>query len=75
MTKPFRIKICGIKQPEHAVAAHEAGADAIGLNFYERSLRSISVEQAKAISDAVPESMARVGVFVNLDAELSLIHI
>lgn len=67
--KKFRIKICGIKQSEHARVAHESGADAIGLNFYERSLRSVTIDQAQSVCEALPESVARVGVFVNLAAE------
>ena len=67
--KTFRIKICGIKQPEHAIVAHEAGADAIGLNFYERSLRSVTVELAQSITKSLSSEVARIGVFVNLEPE------
>lgn len=67
--KTFRIKICGIKQSEHATVAHEAGADAIGLNFYERSLRSVTVKEAQTIAQAIPAEVARIGVFVNMAAD------
>ncbi len=62
---PFRIKICGITSVADARACVEAGADAIGLNFYAPSSRSIAVERAEAIVAVVPESVTLVGLFVN----------
>lgn len=62
----FQIKICGITRADDAVAAWQAGADAIGLNFYARSPRCVSAAQARLIGDALPPSaVQRVGVFVN----------
>lgn len=61
----FRIKICGVTSPADALAATELGADAIGLNFYERSPRFLSLEAAEAIAHSLPQEVARVGVFVN----------
>ena len=46
--------------------AADAGADAVGLLFAE-SPRRVTVEQAYAISKALPENVIRVGVFVNAD--------
>jgi phosphoribosylanthranilate isomerase len=69
MTPPFQktrvIKICGIKTEEEALAAAEAGATAIGLNFYPRTPRYVTVERATKISEVLPHSILRVGVFVN----------
>jgi phosphoribosylanthranilate isomerase len=61
----FRIKICGITTVEDATAAAEAGADAVGLNFYAQSPRCIDLATARAIVQSVPQGMAKVGVFVN----------
>ncbi len=61
----MRIKICGITRHEDALAAFEAGADAIGLVFYAKSPRAVSVQQAKQIIADLPESLCIVGLFVN----------
>src|SRR5690349_18982448 len=59
----FRIKICGITNVEDAIAAVDAGADALGLNFYKKSPRCVELEVAKQIKSAT--DVVRVGVFVN----------
>ena len=66
----FRIKICGITTPEDALIAAEAGADAIGLNFYQQSPRHVTADQADEIvsrlrEDYSPEQIRVVAVFVN----------
>ena len=61
----FRIKICGITRAVDALAAAEAGADAIGLNFFLGSRRCISPSTAAEIVQSIPRSVIRVGVFVN----------
>src|SRR5689334_7229757 len=48
---PFRIKFCGIMTPLDAAAALVAGADAIGLNFYQRSRRAVTTGEAGQIRD------------------------
>src|SRR3954470_14174151 len=63
-----RIKSCGITRPADAHAAAEAGADAIGLVFYPRSPRFLSVERALEIRDALPPFVQTVALFVNPDA-------
>lgn len=63
----FRIKICGITNVQDAVAAVEAGADAIGMNFYEGSKRSIKPTMATNIAlQLIEQPIERVGVFVNM---------
>lgn len=65
----FKIKICGITRAVDAIKSIEFGADAIGLNFYKRSLRSVSVEQARAITQELDGiEVVKVGVFVNASA-------
>ncbi|MBC23988.1 MAG: phosphoribosylanthranilate isomerase [Phycisphaerae bacterium] len=59
------MKICGIRTVEHAELAAEHGADAIGLVLAQGSPRRLTLEQARAIHDAVPEGIEAVGVFRN----------
>ncbi|MCF5226358.1 phosphoribosylanthranilate isomerase [Pseudomonas syringae] len=60
-----RSKICGITRIEDALAAADAGADAIGLVFYPKSPRAVTVLQARAIIAALPPFITTVGLFVN----------
>ena len=60
-----RVKICGITRPEHAKAAAGAGADAVGLMFYEPSPRYVTPARARAVCAALPPLVSVVGVFVN----------
>ena len=55
---------------EDALAAAEAGADAIGLMFYEKSPRWVSIERAQEISQSLPPYIMRVGVFVDPERDL-----
>ncbi len=66
----FQIKICGITTAEDALLAAEAGADAIGLNFYQKSPRHVRADRAATILDALREDYSAdqvqvFGVFVN----------
>jgi len=67
----FHVKICGVTKPSDAVSTVLAGADAIGLNFYQGSKRYVRPELAIQISEAIraanPDTKV-IGVFVNSSA-------
>lgn len=67
-----RVKICGITRPQDAIAAAQAGADAIGLVFYPASPRAVDIDQAREIVTALPPFVTTVGLFV--DAEEATIR-
>ena len=64
----FTVKICGITRPQDARAAADAGADAIGLNFYPQSPRAIDLSRAPLIIAELPARVLKVGLFVNASA-------
>lgn len=64
----FQVKICGVTRPEDVVPIAKAGADAIGINFYERSSRFVDDARAMKIVAAAPKNLITVGVFVNAGA-------
>ncbi|MCK9409642.1 MAG: phosphoribosylanthranilate isomerase [Bacteriovoracaceae bacterium] len=62
---PYFIKVCGITNYDDAVTAIDAGATAIGFNFFKKSKRYIAPEAAKEIAEKIRGKIATVGVFVN----------
>jgi phosphoribosylanthranilate isomerase len=64
----FHVKICGITRMEDAQAAAAAGADAVGLNFYAGSPRSIAQQTASEIAAQSPAGVLATGLFVNAPA-------
>ena len=62
-----RVKICGVMTPEDARFCAEAGADAIGINFWPGSQRCVGVVRAVEIIRGLPASLQKVGVFVDAD--------
>lgn len=64
-----KVKICGITSVADGLAAAEAGADMIGLMFYEKSPRHVTLQAAAEIARQLPASLTKVGVFVNATEE------
>lgn len=64
----FSIKLCGIRSLEEARQAVDAGADAIGLNFYAKSKRVVDRAIASEIARSLPSATTAVGLFVNARA-------
>lgn len=64
-TSRTRVKICGITRVEDALSAAQAGADAIGLVFYAKSPRALTIAQAQSILQALPPLVTTLGLFVN----------
>ena len=64
-----RIKLCGLSTPESVAYAIELGADAIGLVFYPKSPRAVSIAQAVELTREIPPFVSVVGLFVNATPE------
>ncbi|MHB1352997.1 MAG: phosphoribosylanthranilate isomerase [Thiobacillus sp.] len=62
-----RVKICGITRVDDLYAACDAGADALGFVFYEKSPRHLTLEAAAALVREVPPFVQSVGLFVDAD--------
>jgi len=65
----IRVKICGITSIEDAQKVSHAGVDAIGLVFYEKSPRNVSISQALEICTSLPPFVTTVALFLNASTE------
>jgi phosphoribosylanthranilate isomerase len=61
----IRVKICGITNSADALAAIDAGANLLGFNFYAKSPRRITEDDAARIRPQLPKKVEAVGIFVN----------
>ena len=66
---PVKVKICGLTNLPDALVAAEAGADALGFVFCDKSPRHIAIEDAAGITRGLPPHIVKVGVFVNAAEE------
>ena len=70
MTNGTRVKVCGITRLEDALSAATYGVDALGFNFWSLSSRYIEVSLAASIAAKLPNTLSKVGVFVNAETKL-----
>ncbi len=69
------VKICGITNWPDAKAAVDAGANMLGFNFYEKSLRRVSTVEAATMRAKLPSGVQAVGLFVNAKpSEINSLH-
>ena len=67
---PVKVKICGVRTPAIVGTAAEEGADYVGLVFYERSPRYLTLAEASALAQAASGRIATVAVLVDPDDAL-----
>ena len=74
MTNPVSVKICGLATVDDVRACADAGAKYMGLVFFEKSPRNITLPAARELALAAPLGLAKVALVVNpSDAELDAI--
>ena len=74
MTNPVSVKICGLATVDDVRACADAGANYMGLVFFEKSPRNITISAARELALAAPLGLAKVALVVNpSDAELDAI--
>lgn len=64
------VKICGLKEEPAVTSAIDAGADALGFVFYDKSVRDVSPANAAALARSIPDNIQRVAVMLHPSTEL-----
>jgi len=67
MVSEIRVKICGLRDAAHVAAAAKAGAAYVGFNFFSKSPRYVSVDEAQTLAVDAPLGIAKVALTVNAD--------
>ncbi|MBD3611680.1 MAG: phosphoribosylanthranilate isomerase [Hydrogenovibrio crunogenus] len=70
MQSRTRVKICGITNTADADQAVQAGADALGFVFYDKSPRAVTIDQAWPVFQTLPAFVTTTALFVNPDVAL-----
>ena len=75
MTNPVSVKICGLATVDDVRACADADANYMGLVFFEKSPRNITIPAARELALAAPLGLAKVALVVNpSDAQLDAIN-
>ncbi len=61
----LKIKVCGMRDPENILGVIAALPDYMGFIFYPKSKRFVGVEPSVKVLDMIPDSVRKVGVFVD----------
>lgn len=72
MLRSIKIKVCGVTRGDDLRLLADLGVDAVGLNFYPDSPRFLRLDYAQKLMDLCPDSLVRVGVFVNASSDVIL---
>lgn len=70
MPQDSKVKICGLKDPDHVELAGRLGAAYVGFVFFPKSPRHVSVAEARELAWAAPVGLAKVALVVNADDTL-----
>ena len=65
--REVRVKICGVRTPAEMQAVAAAGAAYVGLNFFPKSPRFVSLDAARAVALAAPDGLCKVALTVDAD--------
>lgn len=70
MPADSKVKICGLRDPDHVELAGKLGAAYVGFVFFPKSPRAVTVPEARELAWAAPVGLAKVALVVNADDAL-----